>query len=113
VAVEGPQIDRAVCPARIVGSGFLEANPDLATQLKSGDLNLTEWFNEPLRLVYRLIFVMVAEDRSLLHPEKASPTSTKSMERAIASSPSVPSASAALRGTNMPHWPFMRAKSRL
>jgi hypothetical protein len=38
VAVEGPEIDRAVCPARIVGSGFLEANPDLATQLKSGDL---------------------------------------------------------------------------
>jgi hypothetical protein len=35
------------------------------------DLNLTEWFNELLRLVYRLIFVMVAEHRSLLHPEKA------------------------------------------
>ena len=56
---------------KVLGSGFLEANPDLATRLKSGEVNLTEWFNELLRLVYRLIFLMVAEDRNLLHPEKA------------------------------------------
>jgi hypothetical protein len=56
---------------KLLGSGFLEANPDLATRLKSGEVNLTEWFNELLRLVYRLIFLMVAEDRNLLHPEKA------------------------------------------
>lgn len=53
---------------KVLGSGFLEANPDLATKLKSGEVNLTEWFNELLRLVYRLIFLMVAEDRNLLHP---------------------------------------------
>jgi len=53
---------------RVLGSGFLEANPDLASRLKSGEVNLTEWFNELLRLVYRLIFLMVAEDRDLLHP---------------------------------------------
>jgi hypothetical protein len=56
----------------VLGSGFLEANPDLATRLKSGEIDLTEWFNELLRLVYRLIFLMVAEDRNLLHPETAS-----------------------------------------
>lgn len=56
---------------RVLGSGFLEANPDLATRLKSGEIDLTEWFNELLRLVYRLIFLMVAEDRNLLHPEAA------------------------------------------
>ncbi len=61
----------------ILGSGFLEANPDLASKLKSGELNLTEWFNELLRLVYRLIFLMVAEDRNLLHPEKAKPEARK------------------------------------
>lgn len=58
---------------KLLGSGFLEANPDLAAKLQSGELNLTEWFNELLRLVYRLIFLMVAEDRNLLHPEKARP----------------------------------------
>ena len=56
---------------KLLGSGFLESNPDLAAKLKSGEVNLTEWFNELLRLVYRLIFLMVAEDRNLLHPEKA------------------------------------------
>lgn len=56
---------------RVLGSGFLEANPDLATRLKSGEIDLTEWFNELLRLIYRLIFLMVAEDRNLLHPETA------------------------------------------
>jgi hypothetical protein len=56
---------------KVLGSGFLEANPDLAAKLKSGEVNLTEWFNELLRLAYRLIFLMVAEDRNLLHPENA------------------------------------------
>ncbi|WP_426037005.1 Eco57I restriction-modification methylase domain-containing protein [Cypionkella sp. TWP1-2-1b2] len=56
---------------KVLGSGFLEANPDLRDKLKSGEINLTEWFNELLRLVYRLIFLMVAEDRNLLHPDKA------------------------------------------
>jgi hypothetical protein len=62
---------------KVLGSGFLEANPDLAAKLKSGEVNLTEWFNEILRLVYRLIFLMVAEDRNLLHPEKAKPEPRK------------------------------------
>lgn len=56
---------------KVLGSGFLEANPDLSEKLKSGEVDLTAWFNELLRLVYRLIFLMVAEDRNLLHPEKA------------------------------------------
>jgi hypothetical protein len=62
---------------KVLGSGFLEANPDLAARLKSGEVNLTEWFNELLRLVYRLIFLMVAEDRNLLHPEDAKPIARK------------------------------------
>lgn len=56
---------------RLLGSGFLEANPDLANKLQSGEVDRTEWFNELLRLVYRLIFLMVAEDRNLLHPGNA------------------------------------------
>lgn len=62
---------------RVLGSGFLEANPDLAARLKSGEIDLTEWFNELLRLVYRLIFLMVAEDRNLLHPEAATQDARK------------------------------------
>ena len=61
----------------LLGSGFLEANPHLAASLRSGEIKLTEWFNELLRLVYRLIFLMVAEDRNLLHPPTAEPESRK------------------------------------
>lgn len=57
---------------KILGSGFLVANPDLAAKVRSGQINLTDWFNDLLRLVYRLIFLMVAEDRNLLHPKKSS-----------------------------------------
>lgn len=63
--------DQVQIALKVLGSGFLEANPDLAAKLKSGEVNLTAWFNELLRLVYRLIFLMVAEDRNLLHPAKS------------------------------------------
>lgn len=62
---------------KVLGSGFLEATPDLAARLRAGEVDLTEWFNELLRLVYRLIFLMVAEDRNLLHPETAKPGARK------------------------------------
>lgn len=70
--------DQVQVALKVLGSGFLEANPDLATKLNSGEVNLTEWFNELLRLVYRLIFLMVAEDRNLLHP-----TDTENDARAL------------------------------
>lgn len=63
--------DQVQIALKVLGSGFLEANPGLAAKLKSGEVNLTAWFNELLRLVYRLIFLMVAEDRNLLHPTKS------------------------------------------
>ena len=50
-----------------IGSGMLEANPSLRNKLVSGEIDLKGWFNELLRIVYRLIFIMVAEDRNLLH----------------------------------------------
>lgn len=55
----------------ILGSGFIEANPDIAKKLQTGEVQMTDWFKELLRLVYRLIFVMVAEERKLLHPKNA------------------------------------------
>ncbi len=62
---------------KLLGSGFLEANPELSKRLQSGDIPLTGWFNELLRLIYRLIFLMVAEDRNLLHPSKATTSARK------------------------------------
>ena len=57
----------------LLGQGFLEhpANTDLADRLRSGALPLPDYYAALLRLVYRLIFLLAAEDRNLLHPVKA------------------------------------------
>src|SRR6185437_7279713 len=57
-----------------LGTGFLghEQNGTLREQLGSGALPLSEFFGQLLRLVYRLIFLLSAEERDLLHPPDAS-----------------------------------------
>jgi hypothetical protein len=62
-----------------LGNGFLSnaANTDLRDRLTSGRLPLPQFFNELLRLVYRLIFLLAAEDRSLLHLPDASDQARK------------------------------------
>ncbi len=52
----------------ILGQGFLEAgNAALQERLHAGALPLQDYFHQLLRLVYRLIFCFVAEDRGLIH----------------------------------------------
>jgi hypothetical protein len=53
-----------------LGNGFLSHldNAALRDRLHTGALPLPEFFGELLRLVYRLIFLLVAEDSNLLHP---------------------------------------------
>ena len=56
-----------------LGQGFLEnpANDRLRQALRSGALPVQSYYEELLRLVYRLIFLFVAEDRGLLHAPDA------------------------------------------
>ena len=49
-----------------LGSGFLDANPELCGQLESGKMDQQDFQHELLRLAYQLIFVFVAEDRGAL-----------------------------------------------
>ena len=54
------------------GGGFLAypGNAELREKLRSGTLNTQEYYRQVLRLVYRLLFLFVAEDRELLfYPE--------------------------------------------
>ena len=65
----------------ILGTGFLSHpdNPQLRTRLdpRSGDLKLDDFNRALLRLVYRLLFWFVAEDRgALLQPDPEEPTPT-------------------------------------
>ncbi|MBL9041408.1 MAG: N-6 DNA methylase [Myxococcales bacterium] len=59
-----------------LGQGFL-THPDnhsLRTALHQGTLTTSAYFQQLLRLVYRLIFLITAEERELLHPERAEPS---------------------------------------
>jgi hypothetical protein len=56
-----------------LGNGFLSDsdNGALRERLRKGELSLPDFFGQLLRLVYRLIFLLAAEDRNLLHPPSA------------------------------------------
>lgn len=62
-------VEKAV---EIFGAGFLgySGNHELRRKLRSDELSPEEYKNQLLRLVYRIIFLFVAEDRDLLHPEE-------------------------------------------
>jgi hypothetical protein len=53
-----------------LGQGFLEhpGNDQLRQDLRSGELTGQDYYRQLLRLVYRLLFLFVAEDRDALHP---------------------------------------------
>jgi hypothetical protein len=71
-------VERAIVA---LGSGFIARqgggakgrplNEALVARLRSGALARQDFYWQLLRLVYRLIFVFVAEDRDLLHPPEA------------------------------------------
>ncbi len=51
-----------------LGAGFLDhpANIELREKLRSGQLDKQDYYRQILRLIYRFIFLFVAEDRNLL-----------------------------------------------
>ncbi|WP_051362299.1 Eco57I restriction-modification methylase domain-containing protein [Solimonas soli] len=53
-----------------LGQGFLSeaSNAELRAALVAGTLTPTAYFQQLLRLVYRLIFLLTVEERGLLHP---------------------------------------------
>lgn len=60
-----------------LGQGFIEGNPDLRDKLDSGTLSDQLWFEQLLRIVYRLIFIAVTEERDLLHEPDIKPAIRK------------------------------------
>lgn len=57
-----------------LGHGFLShiENQALRAELQNGTLPVKDYFNQLLRLVYRLIFLLTVEERGLLHPDGTS-----------------------------------------
>ena len=56
-----------------LGEGFIQhpANQVLRQQLADGTISKNDYFQQLLRLVYRLIFLFTVEERGLLHPQDA------------------------------------------
>ena len=59
-----------------LGAGFIRhpKNKQLVQKLESGELPGLVFYGQLLRLVYRLLFLCVAEDRDLLHPQESEET---------------------------------------
>ena len=55
----------------ILGEGFIQhpANNALRNTLHNGELSKEAYFQQLLRLIYRLIFIFSVEERGLLHPK--------------------------------------------
>jgi hypothetical protein len=68
---------------RELGGGFVTPgrNADLRDALRSGALSTQDYYRQLLRLVYRLLFLFVAEDRDLLHDPRASETAKARYDR--------------------------------
>jgi hypothetical protein len=61
-----------------LGTGFLQAQGnDLSTRIAEGQLSLEDYHRALLRLVYRLLFLFVTEDRGLLLDPDAGPQSAQ------------------------------------
>ena len=55
----------------VLGQGFLTETPELRERVVKGELPLIDYFGQLLRLIYRLIFLAVAEERDLLFAPNA------------------------------------------
>lgn len=61
-----------------LGTGFLQpSGNDLNARLSDGSLKIEDYHRSLLRLVYRLLFLFVAEDRGLLHEPHADSTAVQ------------------------------------
>jgi hypothetical protein len=66
-----------------LGAGFVAhtSNIALKERLRSGELSTFDYYRQLLRLIYRLLFLFVAEDRNLLHPPGSGDTEQRRYAR--------------------------------
>ena len=76
VAVRERLRDGVEAALKALGAGVL-ADPAVRTKVEAGEIAVEHLFSELLRLVYRIIFLLTAEDRGLLHQPGADETAQK------------------------------------
>jgi hypothetical protein len=62
-----PRVEKAI---EAIGAGLLEhsANQSLRDKLRAGTVSTEGFYQQILRVIYRLLFLFVVEDRGLIHP---------------------------------------------
>jgi hypothetical protein len=71
-----PGVARAI---EALGEGLVsrQGNKALCARLRSGELSTQGFYRQVLRVIYRMLFLFVAEDRDLLHPPLPGASATK------------------------------------
>lgn len=75
-----PGVKKAIA---VLGAGLVSnrANGVLLEKLRTGRLTTQEFYKQVLRVIYRMLFLLVAEDRALLHVEDDSEAALKARRR--------------------------------
>jgi hypothetical protein len=75
-----PGVKKAIA---VLGAGLVSnrANVVLLEKLRTGRLTTQEFYKQVLRVIYRMLFLLVAEDRALLHVEDDSEGALKARRR--------------------------------
>jgi hypothetical protein len=75
-----PGVKKAIA---VLGAGLVSnrANVVLLEKLRTGRLSTQEFYKQVLRVIYRMLFLLVAEDRALLHVEDDSESALKARRR--------------------------------
>lgn len=75
-----PGVKKAIA---VLGAGLVSnrANAVLLEKLRTGRLTTQEFYKQVLRVIYRMLFLLVAEDRALLHVEDDSEAALKARRR--------------------------------
>ncbi|MGH7972840.1 MAG: N-6 DNA methylase, partial [Limisphaerales bacterium] len=75
-----PGVKKAIAA---LGAGLVShrANVVLLEKLRTGRLTTQEFYKQVLRVIYRMLFLLVAEDRALLHVEDDSEAALKARRR--------------------------------
>ncbi len=96
---------------KIFGTGFLQhpANAELRERLRSGKLPVEQYHQQLLRFVYRLLFLMVAEERHMIVPSIA-PVSSPAT--AMETSPLQPADADRLQHVYDQHYSVTRQRER-
>lgn len=66
---------------KTLGTGFFKENPSLQEKIRDGKISAKKYYEDLLLLAYRIVFLLIAEDRDLLFPPTEDAEAKRKKER--------------------------------